>query len=220
MEVAQPSIHVEPPQDGELSFTLALGPASVQGGKVKKDALLEEVLRQTRDFQYLLTGDMALDIEWMIHEHERYETDRSPDIDNIWKPLIDSFCGPQGVLIDDCQVQSVAMRWIDWTFDRQEINVRMKFHSDEWMRKAGLYFVHHRRALCFPVGGGLKPELEARVVEHLRGMIESRDRLMATGVDYYAAKSVMSVQRPFHRSRLQRFEVRDADAVLSALKNA
>lgn len=49
-------------------------------------------------------------VEWLLHEERRWDTRgvlRSPDVDNIVKPVVDGFCGPRGVLIDDCRVQSI-----------------------------------------------------------------------------------------------------------------
>jgi Holliday junction resolvase RusA-like endonuclease len=213
-ESASPATVVPPPD--ELRFVLTIPPVSIQAGKVKKDALAAEVHKQTEALPYILTGDFKFDVQWRIHEQQRYETDRTPDTDNILKPLIDAFCGPKGVLIDDCQAQEVSLRWIDWTLLGQEIDVRIRYDSDEWMPKAGLKFVHFGKALCYPVAGGLSVESEQHLLQSLVFMLKSRDEFIAEGADYHTARSVMSVQRVFHRSRVSRFPVHELSAVLGA----
>ena len=71
-------------------------------------------------------------IEWTVHEQDRYESDAAPDVDNILKPLLDGLCGPEGVLIDDCQVQAVDCRWIDWTLREQPVRTDTLGPIEDW----------------------------------------------------------------------------------------
>jgi Holliday junction resolvase RusA-like endonuclease len=104
----------EPRASGELEFTISGPPVSQQSTRSEKDKFAELMRKQIGNSPYLLSGDVRVEIEWSLHEQYRYESDAAPDVDNILKPLLDALCGPQGVLIDDCQVQAVDCRWIDW----------------------------------------------------------------------------------------------------------
>ena len=142
--------HLESPPDfgrTDLEFELTHNPIGRQsnnrdGYRAFKDAVSSCV----RPVQYLLSGEVQLEVEWYIHERERYETDRSPDVDNILKPILDGISGPDGLLINDCQVQAIDCRWIDQAEESQSLFVRVRFMSDEWAPKKQLAFVHCSRA--------------------------------------------------------------------------
>ncbi|MCI5130534.1 MAG: RusA family crossover junction endodeoxyribonuclease [Candidatus Electrothrix sp. EH2] len=74
---------------------------------------------------------------------KRYETDTSADIDNIIKPLLDSLCGPSGILIDDNQVQCVTCYWLDTSdYESEKINISIDYIDDEYISKEGLIFIN------------------------------------------------------------------------------
>ena len=59
---------------GELTFVIQGAPASLQAAAPRKElvrALIKEQMR-TRDF--LLSGDVKVEIEWMLNERHRYES--------------------------------------------------------------------------------------------------------------------------------------------------
>jgi hypothetical protein len=134
-------------------------------------------------------------------------------VDNILKPLLDALCGPHGVLIDDCQVQAVDCRWIDWRDRTERVEVRIRFFPDEWVSKDGLCFVHLGKGLCFPINRTAPAEGTLLILEHVNAMLMTSNKLIGLGLDYYEANGVMSVQRVFHRSRVGRFPVIELDAI-------
>jgi Holliday junction resolvase RusA-like endonuclease len=204
------------PDSGELEFRLPLAPVSLQAARDKKDLLTDAIHALTRPIQFLITGDVSFELEWLIHEAERYETDRAPDVDNILKPVVDACCGPEGILIDDCQVQSVAAHWIDWNVrGKEELRIRVRSLDPEaWKPKAGLVFVNMGQALYYPLRGDVAPESREVIVQAMVRMVRARDELLAAGTDYAAARSVMSIQRLFHRSRIGRFPIVEVEDVL------
>jgi Holliday junction resolvase RusA-like endonuclease len=92
----------EAPDTGELRVTLPLAPVSLQASRKQKTVLGDAVRGAFRRYKFILTGEVKMDIEWMIHERERYETSASPDVDNVLKPVVDATVGSQGILVDDC----------------------------------------------------------------------------------------------------------------------
>jgi hypothetical protein len=86
-----------------------------------------------------------------VHESERYQGTWSPDIDNILKPLLDGMSGPQGLLVNDCQAQSVRCSWIDSPTLDHRLQFELRFSPDEWIRKDGLIWIEFRRKLCLPL---------------------------------------------------------------------
>src|SRR5207244_5710585 len=57
---------------------------------------------EAHKFGRLLTGEVAVEVEWVLHERYRWESGlmlTTPDVDNIVKPLLDALCGPDALLI-------------------------------------------------------------------------------------------------------------------------
>jgi Holliday junction resolvase RusA-like endonuclease len=79
-------------------------PVSFRAKREDKELIEKAIEVQLREIPWICTEDITIRIEWMINNRERYETDRTPDADNIIKPILDSLCGPDGVIVDDCQV--------------------------------------------------------------------------------------------------------------------
>jgi Holliday junction resolvase RusA-like endonuclease len=203
----------EPPEGGRLTFVIERPPVSQQSRRSEKDAFADAVRARMGDCAYLLSGDVKVGIEWTLHEQERYESDAPPDVDNILKPLLDTLCGPQGVLIDDCQVQAVDCRWIDWTLREQRVEITIDFLADEWIPKDALYFLHLGSSIYFPINLIGPAAANHILIDSACRMWRTREELLKLGNDYYVAKSVMSIQRVFHRSRITRFQVIELDAL-------
>lgn len=214
--------HTEiPPAFGEIELAFDLAPVSLQANSKTKKAFTTSVRAITKSALYLLSGDIALSIEWMIHEKNRYENDQSPDLDNILKPLLDALCGPDGLLVDDNQVQQVSCSWIDWTNESdQKLLVRLKFNPDLWLPKRSLYFVRFNNNLCLPMCSNLQDAAQRYILDLFEQMLSARDFLLKQGEDYYAANRVLPVQRLFHRTRLNGFRVIDAKDLRANLANS
>jgi Holliday junction resolvase RusA-like endonuclease len=194
---------------GHIVLRLPVKPVSLQANRKKKEVVTSEIQNITSKFSFILVGDVKIDVEWQIHEKERYESDSSPDTDNILKPILDALSGSKGVLIDDCQVQSVSCHWIDWNRDDQQITIRIEMlDSDEWLLRDGIVFAHMGKGLCYPIILNRRDaQRELEILESLENQIVRREELLEQGFDYYDARRIMSVQRVFHISRVQEFDV-------------
>ena len=197
----------EPPIYGELLFELNVAPVSVQSKSAAKKLFEAEVRKLTRPLTYILTGDVSVEVEWLVHERARYESDASPDVDNVIKPLLDSFAGVDGLLIDDCQIRSVGVSWIDWTRSDQQLRISFRYQPDEWTRRSGLQFVNVGGALCLPYESNIPTHALKLRIEHYDRMFEMSKRLEALTGDHYLSRVVLPVQRLFHRTRIHGFPV-------------
>ncbi|MFV8752547.1 RusA family crossover junction endodeoxyribonuclease [Nannocystaceae bacterium ST9] len=187
---------------GELCVQLPRAPVSQQAKREKKEGLTRDLRDALAKYQFFLTGDVQLELEWLVHERVRYESDEGADVDNILKPTLDALSGPKGILIDDCQVQSVASHWIDWNCDMQQLNIRLRHAPDAFMSRVPMALVDLGRNLYMPLDTSLSNPVRAVIVTALRKQIELRDNLEALGADFSMSRAIMSIQRPFHRSRL------------------
>jgi Holliday junction resolvase RusA-like endonuclease len=206
---------------GELTFLIRSAPVSLQATPERKEALRNLIRDQTSSCAYLITGDVQIGIEWLLSERRRYESHVSPDVDNVLKPTLDALCGPNGVLIDDCQVQAVSCRWIDWTREEEQFEIRLRFFPDERVSKVGVVFVHMGQSLCFPFDKDMPPLALMIVVNMVVGLFDSKDELVRRGIDYQTASRVMPVQRLFNRSRIiAKFPVEDLPAFMRSVEAA
>lgn len=201
------SIFGKEPPEFQITFSLPISPVSLQTKGKRKRELKDLILSLTKPAGFLLSGDIKIEIEWFIHEQTRYESNKSPDIDNIVKPILDCLTGPQGIIVDDCQVQTITCYWIDWAIKSERINIKIEYLSDEWVSKDGLKFVLVKNNLCMPIHTNLGYDVIKIFLDTYEMMFNTRDKLLEHTKDYYSSNLVMSVQRVFHKSRLIGFEI-------------
>lgn len=209
----------EPPEYEELTFSFDLQPVSLQSSSKKREFVKNEIRKVTKLLRYLLSGDVKVEIQWMVYEQERFENPDSPDIDNIIKTILDGLSGPDGVLIDDCQVQSVGSHWIYWNKKEHEINIFIRYIPDDYVRKENLIFVNMGDNLFMPFNSSIPKKHMITIISHLENGIELKNAMLAQTGNYYQAKMFTSVQRVFHKSRVcDSFKCMEKDAFLDILK--
>jgi Holliday junction resolvase RusA-like endonuclease len=196
-----------PPTPDELTIHLLLPPVSQQARSESKVAFQAKIRKALAGYNFLLSGDVSVAVEWSVSQEARYETDRSPDVDNILKPLLDALVGPEGVMIDDSQVQHVSCNWVDSYAGDETLRISLRYSPDEWLRKERLCFVQLESGLCLPLAGGTSPHFQRTVVDVYVSTIRLRAETLRAGVGHYAANMCMPVQRLFHRTRLAAFQV-------------
>jgi len=207
-----------PPESGEIVFSIDRSPASFQTKGQSKQQYKDHIVEIVKKAGFLLSGDIQIYITWSVHEEKRYESDASADIDNIIKPLLDALCGPTGIMIDDNQVQLVQCSWIDsYIRGKEKIDIRIIYIPDEFVPKDGLAFVNIKNNLCLPFCKHHSPKALSIFISGYEQQFTCRDELTKHGLDYYQSRGEMSIQRVFHKTRLQKFEVMDLDKVRDEL---
>jgi Holliday junction resolvase RusA-like endonuclease len=207
------------PTGSDIVIAVPLAPVRFKAPRWRKQALCSLIRRYTSKQPFLLTGEVKLDIEWMIHEQDRHETPRSPDLDNILKPMLDALQGPDGVMVNDSQVQEISCRWIDWTSREQRFDLRIRYIEDEWAEKEGLMFVRMTANLCLPLDRTLPAATLLKILEVSEQQFAARQQMLTATGDYYTANRVMSVRRPFHISRVTGFSTIALEQIRSELRN-
>ena len=196
----------------EVQIKLTALPVSVQAKKERRNAISAELITVLADIPILFSGDVGVTIQLWRLEQEHYESDRSADIDNVIKPILDGLAGPDGVMIDDNQVQHVQCYWIhhhEAPAALLTIDNRMR----EYVRKKDLVFIHMGKQLYFPMNSFGSAEIMMRMLDILEKYRETRTELETAGLGYDQYQYLMPVQRYFHRTRLGRFrclEIEDA----------
>ncbi len=202
------SIPVDAPHEsGRMSCNVWIKPASTQAAGWKKTVVIDAIRAITTPVKYLLSADVSVKLVWFINEKERYESDKSPDVDNIIKPVLDALSGTDGVLIDDCQIQHVSSHWVSRYDEAEHLEITIEYEPDAYFNKRTIAFVQLQKALCMPLNKSAKPEALKILLDAFEKQLDSRNKILAQDGDYYQAKNVMSIQRLFHRSRVKDFEV-------------
>lgn len=198
---------IKPPSSNRLSIRVSLPAVSVQSSKNAKDEFISKVHKKCSEFTFLLSGDVQVEIVWYVHEQERYETDRIPDVDNIIKPLLDGLSGPDGVLIDDNQVQSICCSWIDWTSRDEEVIIEIKHFPNEWVPRNHFQFVQFDKGLCYPIPTYFPKELQRAFVSIFEKGFTLRSEAEKNGAMYEYSRGLMPMTRVFHRTRVGCFPI-------------
>jgi len=199
---------IQPPESDELSICVELPPVSLQSSASAKNNFIQAVRAECSKYTFLISVDVQVEVTWYVHEQQRYETDRSPDVDNILKPLLDGLSGPEGLLIDDNQVQSIYCSWIDWTNRDEAVEVRIKFFHDEgWVPRGHFRFIQFDKGLCYPIATYFPNELQEAYVSIFEKGFHIRFDAEKRGLNYEDARGLMPLARIFHRTRIGRFPV-------------
>jgi Holliday junction resolvase RusA-like endonuclease len=195
-------------EDGEIYIDIDISPITLQSKNTQRREKLQKILKSAlSNIDYVLSGDVSFHLTWQLHQQKRLETSNSADLDNILKPLIDSFCGIDGVLIDDNQLDDVHVQWVNYyNYDNDKVIISLKFNPSETIKKSGLVFVEMESNLYLPIFQHVK--LDERKEEF--------DKLEA---EYFATKSAIQnvgylratrrknkMQRVFHKGRIAEYE--------------
>lgn len=92
------------------------------------------------NFNWICAGQVNLQLLWHLHETERQETDKTGDMDNITKPIIEALTGRDGLLIDDSQGGSMHTFWNSRNHETEKdiLQISLEFNDDECLRKEDL----------------------------------------------------------------------------------
>lgn len=203
-----PLSHLDyPPDSGLLQIRVPIAPVSFQASFKKKEAIVLPVRAVVAPYKYLLSGDVKIGIQWGISQRSRYESDSAADVDNIVKPILDALSGPDGLLVDDCQVQELTCYWTGgYSYPAEEhVFIELRFDPDDYLPKAGLLFVQIDRGLYYPIHGDLGLEFAQHQAEHVISRFRRARDLVDKGMDAATAHLTLPIQRVFHRSKIGAF---------------
>lgn len=192
---------------GKAEFIVKGSPASVQASKDKRDQYINSIKNQFKPLSYVLTGDIILDITWILPTKSRYETDAKADIDNCLKPIIDAFTGGDGLFIDDCQLRGLYVCWRHIESEDERVIFKFEFVASEFSLKSELAFVRLESALCTPVNLNWPHAAKITWASFLKSSQASKDILEKLEVSYPLVASFLGSSRPFHVTRVRGFKV-------------
>ena len=121
------------PMFGTWEQKFEIEPVSYQNQRDKKDEFRKAVQAQLTP-KYVFVGEVEVKITLYLNEQKAEESLQYGDLDNYAKQILDSVKGANGVMIDDCQVQSFSISWIDVPGD-SHFEVLVKGRPDDFCQK-------------------------------------------------------------------------------------
>lgn len=192
---------------GRAEFCVKGTPVSVQSNKKTREAYIQSIRSQFITLKYILTGEIILNVTWLIPTKSRFETDAKADIDNCIKPIIDAFAGPDGLFVDDCQLRGLYICWRHIESQDEKLVFEFEFHADDFSLKNELAFVRLENALCTPVNLDWPIAVKLLWVDILKSNQTSKNMLEKLGVTYPAVAGFLGSSRPFHVTRINGFKI-------------
>lgn len=192
----------------------------MQSTKKVREAYLATIKSELSRFHFILTGQLMLEVTWLVPAKSRYETDAKADIDNCLKPIIDAFTGPDGLFINDCQLKGLYICWRHIASENERLHFKFEFDPDQWTEKGGLAFIRLERGLCCQVSLNWPIHLRKSWVEAMQTGEHYKEKLEQLGASYLALAAMTGGSQPFHVTRTSGFPLLSAENFASGIDNA
>ncbi|NEK87949.1 RusA family crossover junction endodeoxyribonuclease [Blastococcus saxobsidens] len=196
------------PDTGSMRHEFRFDPLHYGSGGEQQAAFKRRMRDELQQYGFILTDEVAITWRLLVDEQARWESDIGADVDNFAKLLNDGLCGPGGIIIDDVQVQSLHVSWIDATESSFELQVECG-PDDGLTRPLSLYQLADDLWHPLPDSVRANPEhaahllyaLDNRVffVRRLRHLL--RQRGLPARAAYEAAQNYAVISRGFHSTR-------------------
>lgn len=168
----------------------------------------------------MLTGQLKLEIVWLVPSKSRYETDAKADIDNCLKPIIDAFTGPTGLFINDCQLKGLYICWRTIDSKDERLVFTIEYDPDQWCQREDLAFLRLGKGLCCPVNTSWPKAVRVAWVAAMSGSGIFRAQLEKLGAPYLALADMQGGSQPFHITRTAGFPVLTEKEFVAGASNA
>jgi hypothetical protein len=204
------------PMFGEWQHKFIFAPVPYGDGGAKRTAFREAIQSQLKN-RWIYSHEIHLDITLYLDVQAVLETSETADLDNYAKAILDGLKGPHGIMIDDTQVQSLVISWLDGYRD-SSFTVSAKGSPDDFLLKPvefyempdGLWYPHSRLVWSNGVREILadKDHFIGLSITELMSSVKKRARaeMRNAGTDrlraYQRSHYVSSMARGYHRSRI------------------
>ncbi len=202
---------------GEWQHKFYFAPVPYSAGSSRKLNFQKAIQSQLKN-RWLYSNEIQLEIVLHVDVQTTLESDETADLDNYAKSILDGLKGANGVFIDDTQVQTLTISWLDGYRD-PSFTVSIKSSPDEFVLKPQEFYEMPDK-LWYPHGRILWSEGKSEQISDLQhyaglGIMEmmssiktrARAKLRVAGANrleaYQRSKYVTSLARGFHRSRVQ-----------------
>lgn len=182
---------------------------SIQSKIELQKELKNNIQKELSKFVWINSGQIFFDLCWYLSGFYKHETDKIADIDNLTKPIIDSFSGNKGIIIDDSQITNLQTSWIYKNEENKfsTLFLKITFNNEFTLDKNNLIFIEYDGAICFPINtdiNNIKSLYQTnKILKMRKQMRATKKELLKLNPNYYV--SAMSLIPDFHKSRLNGF---------------
>lgn len=204
------------PMFGEWRHHFRFSPVPYGNGAAQRGAFREAIQAELTN-QWLYANEIQLEITLHVDVQTTLETDETADLDNYAKAILDGLKGPNGIMIDDTQVQSLTIGWIDG-YGAPSFEIVARGSPDDFVLKPQEFYEMPDR-LWYPHGRLLWTEGRAEKLSdfnHYAGLsiiekmssLQKRVRTEARNVGenrlraYQIGRYVSTSARGFHHTRI------------------
>jgi Endodeoxyribonuclease RusA len=205
------------PMFGEWRHHFRFAPVPYGNGAAQRGKFREAIQAELTN-QWLYANEIQLQITLHVDVQTVLETDETADLDNYAKAILDGLKGPKGIMIDDTQVQSLAISWIDGYGD-PSFEIAARGSPNDFVLKPQEFYEMPDK-LWYPHGRVLWTDGRAETISdfnHYAGLsiieqmssLQKRVRAEArrAGANrlraYQIGRYVSTSARGFHRSRIE-----------------
>lgn len=200
---------------GELTLNYPFEPKCYES-RFKND-FKKKIQDKFKSLHYYYDNEVKVTITLRFSEQKRYATPDIGDIDNYAKVICDSLKGVNGIMIDDTQIQSLDICWIDTCSD-PEFEIVLKSLPDDFSMKP-LKLIEMPNRLFYPLSQtrwtkngpeDVTDDVFLTQVDHIKGMIQQsqnwRHELRESGYSqneaYYMSRGISTDLRGYHKNRV------------------
>jgi len=204
------------PMFGEWQHTFLFAPVPYGDGGAKR-AAFRAAMQSELSNKWIYSHNIQLEITLHLDVQTILETSETADLDNYAKAILDGLKGPEGIMLDDTQVQALVISWLDG-YGKPSFTIETKASPDDFVIKPvefyempdGLWYPHSR-AVWSNGGEELLSDkayfADLSIVE-LMSSVKKRARaeMRRAGYDrlraFQRSRYVSLLARGFHRSRI------------------
>jgi Holliday junction resolvase RusA-like endonuclease len=206
------------PMFGDWQHRFPFPPVPYGDGGVKRTAFRNAIQAElTNHFFY--SNQIRIEITLFLDIQTVLETSETADLDNYAKSILDGLKGPGGILLDDAQVQTLIISYLDnYGRDGEHFDVAITAAPDDFILKPVSFYEMPDR-LWYPHGRRLWTDGEIDEQSdrnHYTGLLmleiissakaDARHQFRKVGMDrlraYQRAMLISFSTRGFHRSRV------------------
>jgi len=128
------------PMFGEWQKTFQLKPISHAAKGLERQRFKSRIQSELTN-RFFFSDEVSVEIQLYLDVQKIIETSETADLDNFAKSILDGIKGMKGLLIDDSQVQSLNISWLDSiAADTPQFEVKISSSPDSFIPKPTTFY--------------------------------------------------------------------------------
>ena len=188
------------PMFGEWKQSFDFSPVPYGDGGAKREAFRSAVQSRISS-KFFFSHDVQVDITLLMDVQSVRETSDTADVDNYAKCILDALKGPNGIILDDSQVQALSIHWLSKRNNKDpSFDVQIRSSADAFRLKP-LSFYEMPSGLWYPFSKFLWTDGKAELCSDLN--LYAGLRIEASMTD--ALRKARHIARQLNSSRAEAY---------------